>query len=94
MFGFLFFKVGGTFFFYFNLSLAASGLHYCARAFSSYREHGATLCCGTRASHCGGFSCCGSWAVGVRASVVVAHGLSSCGSWALEYRLSSCDTWA
>ena len=29
-------------------------------------------------------------ALGVRASVVVAHGLSSCGSWALERRLSSC----
>ena len=40
---------------------------------------GATLCCGVRASHCGGFSCCGAQALGVRASVVVAHGLSSCG---------------
>ena len=29
-----------------------------------------------RASHCGGFSCCGAWALGARASVVVAHGLS------------------
>ena len=27
---------------------------------------------------------CGAWALGVRASVVVAHGLSSCGSRALE----------
>ena len=43
-----------------------------------------------RASHCGGFSCCGAWALGVRASVVVAHGLSSCGLRALECRLSSC----
>ena len=25
--------------------------------------------------HCGGFSCCGAQALGVRASVVVAHGL-------------------
>ena len=32
-----------------------------------------------------GFSSCG-----VRASVVVTHGLSSCGLWALELRLSSC----
>ena len=39
---------------------------------------------------CGGFSCCGVWALGARASVVVAHGRSSCGSWALERRLSSC----
>ena len=33
------------------------------------------LCCGVRASHCGGFSCCGAWA-----SVVVAYELSCCGS--------------
>ena len=38
----------------------------------------------------GGFSCCRAWALGVRASVVVACGLSSGGSWALERRLSSC----
>ena len=43
-----------------------------------------------RASHCGGFSCCGARALGVWASVVVACGLSSCGSWAVELRLSSC----
>ena len=34
------------------------------------------LCCCVRASHCGGFSCCGAWALGTQASVVVAHGLS------------------
>ena len=50
---------------------------------------GATLRGGVRASHCGGFSCCGTQALGARASVVVARGLSSCGSWALERRLSS-----
>ena len=55
---------------------------------------GATLRCGARASHCGGFSCCGARALGARASVVAALGLSSCGSWALERRLSSCDAWA
>ena len=54
----------------------------------------ATLHCGAQASHCGGFSCCGAWALGARASVVVAHGLSSYGSWALEHRLSSCGTQA
>ena len=40
------------------------------------------LRCGARASHCGGFSCCGAQALGVRASVVVAHGLrcsAACG---------------
>ena len=36
---------------------------------------GATICCCVRASHCGGFSCCGARALGVRASVVVARGL-------------------
>ena len=43
-----------------------------------------------RASHCGGFSCCGARALGTWASVVVARELSSCGSRALEHRLSSC----
>ena len=51
---------------------------------------GATLHCGAWASHCGDFSCCGAWALGMWASVVVAHGLSSCGSRTLECRLSSC----
>ena len=38
------------------------------------------LPCSVRASHCGGFFCCGAWPLGVRASVVVARRLSSCGS--------------
>ena len=50
----------------------------------------ATLCCGVWASHCDGLLCCGAWALGMQASVVVAHGLSSCGSRALERRLSNC----
>ena len=70
--------------------MAAVGLRCCALAFSSCGERGATLRCGVRASHCGGFSCCGAWALGVRASVVVTLGLSSCGSHALERRLSTC----
>ena len=53
---------------------------------------GATLHCGARASHFGGFSCCRARALGAWASVVVACGLSSCGSRALECRLSSCGT--
>ena len=43
---------------------------------------------------CAGFSCCGAWALGARASVVVTHRLSSFDSWALECRLSSCGAWA
>ena len=58
--------------------------------FIQLRRVGATLRCGAQVSHCGGFSCCGAWALGARGSVVVAHRLRSCGSRALELRLSSC----
>ena len=34
----------------------------------------------------------GAWALGTRASAVVARGLSSCISWALDLRLNSCGT--
>ena len=50
---------------------------------------GASLRCGARISHCGGFSCCGAQTVGAWASVVVARGLSSCGSRAVDHRLRS-----
>ena len=53
---------------------------------------GATPRCGTQAPHCCGLSCCGAWAPGARASIVVAHRLSSCGSQAPEHRLSSRGT--
>ena len=43
---------------------------------SVVRQAGATLGCGVRASHCGGFSCCGAQALQCTGSVVVAHGLS------------------
>ena len=65
-----------------------------ARGLSLVVVSRATLCYGTQASHCGGFSCCGAQALGAQASVVVACGLSSCGSRALERKLSSCGTWA
>ena len=60
------------------LFLAALGLCWCTWAFSSCSEWGATPHCGAWASHCSGFSCCGARALGMRASVVVAHRLSSC----------------
>ena len=74
---------------------AALGLRCCTQAFSSCSEwgllfvavHGLLI---VVASLC----CCGEWALGAWASVVVARGLSSCGSWALELRLSSCGSWA
>ena len=52
---------------------------------------GATLRCGARASHCGGFSCCRARALGTWASVVVAHGLQSAGSVVVVHGLS-CST--
>ena len=66
-----------TFFFLINylfiyLFLAVLGLHFCARAFSSCGERGATLHRSARASHCRGLSLrsTGSRRAG---SVVVAH---------------------
>ena len=66
--------------FFFNkliyLFLVALGLRCCAQAFSSCSEWGLLFVVVHRLLiHCGGFSCCGAQAVGVRASVVVAHGL-------------------
>ena len=43
--------------------------------FLQLRRAGATLRCGARASHSGGFSCCGAQALGAWASVAVARGL-------------------
>ena len=65
------------YFFFFNLFLfgCIGSLLLCA-GFLQLRRAGATLPCGAQASHCGGFSCCGAWALGMRASVVVAHRLS------------------
>ena len=51
-----------------------------AWAFLPFGGAGATLHCGAPASRCGGCSCWGAQALGMWASVVVAHGLSSCGS--------------
>ena len=50
--------------------LAAQGL------FSSCSDRGLLSGCSGRASHCGGFSCCGAGALGATASVVVVFGFS------------------
>ena len=42
--------------------------------FSLFAVEGATLLCGVRTSHCGGFSYCIAW--------TLEHGLSGCGTWA------------
>ena len=48
------------------------------------------LCWVAQASHCSGFSCCMTQAVGVLASVVAEGWRSNCGSRALGHWLSSC----
>ena len=66
------------FFLYFLINLFIFGcfgsLLLCA-GFLCLRRAGATLHCGARTSRCRGFSCGGAWALGARASTVVAHGL-------------------
>ena len=55
--------------------LAVLGLFCCLRAFSSWREWGLLFGCSARASHCGGFSCWRSQALGH-------EGFSNRGTWA------------
>ena len=59
--------------------------------FSTCGQQGLFSSCRVWAFHCGGFSCCRAWALGMQASVVVAHGLSIRGSWALGHRFSTCS---
>ena len=87
------------FFFFINLFIylfifGCIGSSLLRTGFLQLWRAGATLHRSARASHCGGFSCCGAQALGARASVVVARRLSSCGSWALERKLSSCGALA
>ena len=58
----LFFFISFHYYYYFYLFLAVLGLSFCARAFSSWRQVGATLHRGARASHYRGLSCCGAQA--------------------------------
>ena len=74
-----------TFFIYINLFILfiyfwLRWVFVAACRLSLVAVSGATLHCRVRASHCSGFSCCGAWALGAWASVVVAHGLQSAGS--------------
>ena len=50
------------------------GVFIAAQTFSSCGEQGLLSSCGAWASHCGGFSCCRTRALGL-------EGLSSCGKW-------------
>ena len=78
------------FFYYFILFIYFWLLWFfvAVHGFLQLRQVGTTLRCGVRASHCGSFSCCGAWALGTRASVVVAHGLQSAGSVVVAHGLS------
>ena len=62
--------------FYFD----CSGSSLLLGLFSSCREQGLLLSCGSWSPRCGGFFCRGVWAPGVWASVVVVPGLWSAGS--------------
>ena len=58
------------------LFLAALGLHCCVQAFSSCSEWGLLFVAVRGLLLPVASLCCGAWALGARASVVVAHGLS------------------
>ena len=76
-------------FFLINLFLTALGLCCCTQAFFSCGEQGLLFVVVHGLFIAVASLCCGTWALGTRASVVAARGLSSCGSRALERRLSS-----
>ena len=78
-------------FIYFFFVCPGSSLLY--TGFLSLRWAGATLCFCALASHCSGFSCYRTQALGTWASAVAAWRLSSCDSQGLEHRLSSCALW-
>ena len=63
------------FIYLFNLFLAELGLCCCTRAFSSCGEQGLLFLAVRGLLVVVGFSCCGAWSLGVRASVVEAHRL-------------------
>ena len=75
------------------LFLVVLGLR-CYEGFSLVAVSGAALELHCVASRCGGFSCCGAWALGCLGFSSCGTWLSSCGSWALEHRLSSCGAQA
>ena len=84
--GFLFFFFKFLFIYLFIFGCVGSLL--LRAGFLQLRRVGAALHCGARASHCGGFPCCGARALGARASVVVACGLQSTGSVVVAHWLS------
>ena len=68
--------------------LSCVGSSLLRAGFLQLRRAGAALPCSARASHCGGFSCCGAPALGVRVSAVEARRLQSAGSVVVAHGLS------
>ena len=64
-----YFKKRFTCLFILILFLVVVSFHCCTNAFSSCGESYSSF--GVQVSHCGGFSCCGAWALGAWASAVV-----------------------
>ena len=60
--------------------MAALGLHCCTWAFSSCGEWGLLFVAVHGLLTVMASLCCGAWALGMWASIVVACGLSSCGT--------------
>ena len=87
--------LAGGFFFkkmlFVYLFMAVLGLHCCS-GFPLTAASGGPSSCGKGASQCSGSSGFRASALGVWASVVMAHGLSACGSQTLEHRLNSCGS--
>ena len=54
-------------FIYLFLFIFCVGSSLLCAGFLQLQRAGATLCCGVQASHCGGFSHCRAWALGMRA---------------------------
>ena len=68
-------------------SFGCAGSSLLLRLFSSCGEQELLSGCHVPASYCGGFSCCGAWALG-------SLGFSGCSSRVLEQRLSTCGAQA
>ena len=62
---------------FYSFIFGCAGSPLLCTAFSSCGEWGLLSSCGTRASHCGGFSCHGAWVLGAPALAVGVHRLSS-----------------
>ena len=86
---FFLFLINLFFNFYFIFGCVGSSLLHAG--FLQLQGAGATLRCSVRASHCGGFSCCGARPLDTQASVVVACGLQQL--WLSDSRARAQQLW-